>query len=73
MMDYKQVIKKLEDENSRINTSEGQKEANEFRIKWIKELHEEKPPYTPSKFTDIVMERMFDRSYSCTPNRVLNS
>ncbi|PCD05701.1 hypothetical protein CMV16_21970 [Peribacillus simplex] len=73
MMDFKQIIKKSEDENSRIDTSEGQKEANEFRIKWIKELHEEKPPYIPSKSTDILMERMFDLSYSCTPNRVLHS
>lgn len=71
MMDYQKMIKKLEKENEQFDTTEGQREANVWRIKWIKMLNEPKPPETPYVRLDPILESLNDPNFTCTPNCLL--
>lgn len=71
MMDYQKMIKKLEEENERFDTSEGQREANLHRIKQLKWLNRPKSPETPYVRLDPVSERLRDPDFRCTPSSLL--
>ncbi|WML40756.1 hypothetical protein RCG19_03430 [Neobacillus sp. OS1-2] len=71
MMDYKQVIERLEKQNMNPDTTEAQREANNFRISWLKMIHREKPSKTKTVFYDAVQQRLVHGN-SVTPNGLLN-
>ncbi|NSL68293.1 hypothetical protein [Bacillus toyonensis] len=71
MTDYLTMIRKLEVANENPDISEAQKEANEFRIKWLKGIHRDKPVCTSSESTDVIWQRIMHPNYSCAPNRML--
>lgn len=70
-MDYQKMIKKLEEEEERFDTTDSQRDANKWRIKWIKMLNEPKPPETPYIRLDPILESLNDPNFTCTPNRLL--
>lgn len=71
MTDHKQIIKRLEQQNELVDTTEGQREANRLRIQWFEWLHRDKPEYTPTNATDVIMERLKDNRFTCTPASLL--
>lgn len=71
MMDYKKLIERLEKENERVDTTEGQREANLHRIKWIMMLNEPKHPETPYVRLDVIREGLKDKNFRCTPSSML--
>ncbi|MBV7505649.1 hypothetical protein KW850_10315 [Bacillus sp. sid0103] len=71
MTDYKQIIEQLKQQNMNPNTSESQREANSFRVKWLEMLHKEKPAPTKIVFYDAVQQRLA-HGYSITPNKLLH-
>ncbi|QKE76214.1 hypothetical protein HPK19_25735 (plasmid) [Arthrobacter citreus] len=73
MIDYNQLIQKLEDENNRVDTSEGQREANAFRIKYIKLINRPKQPNAPYVRLNPVQDRLDDKEYRLTPNGLLEN
>lgn len=70
MTDYKEIIKRLEQQNTLPDTTEAQREANIFRIEWLKRLNKEKPSCTTTIFYDAVQQRLA-HGYSITPNGLL--
>lgn len=73
MMDYKKLIERLENENERVDVSEGQREANLHRIKLIKLMNQPKPPQTPYVRLDPISERLNDGNFRCTPSSMLSA
>jgi hypothetical protein len=71
MMDYLKMIKKLEEENERFDTTEWQREANIWRIKYLKLVNRPKSPETSYIRLDPVSERLKDENYSCAPGAIL--
>lgn len=71
MLDYEQVIKKLEDENERPNITEAQKEVNEWRIKYIKLMNRPKTVDEPYTYKNPVVEALKDPNFTCAPNLIL--
>lgn len=69
--DYEQLIKRLEEENSRVDTKEAQREANEWRIKYIKMFNRPKSPDAPYVLLDAVRNALATPGYTCAPNRLL--
>ena len=55
MIDHIEIIKRLEQQNALIDTTEAQREANFFRIQWLTWLHRDKPTYHPSNGTDFLL------------------
>lgn len=53
--------------------SEGQREANNNLLRLYKAVTREKPSHEPYKGLDVVMERLEDDSYRCTPNKLLSA
>lgn len=73
MMDYKDMIKRLEAENQLIDLPEAQREANKWRIKLIELCHREKGAHTNTIFLDPISERLAAPDYRCTPAKFLNT
>lgn len=71
MMDYEKVIRALEDENKRVDTTEWQRSANLHRIKWIRLMNRPKQPVEPYVRLDVVSERLRDPDFRCTPESIL--
>jgi hypothetical protein len=71
MMDYEALIKKLEDESNRVDCTDAQREANKWRINYLKLVNRPKTPETPYKPLDPVSERLRDKDYTMAPNRLL--
>lgn len=71
MKDYEKMIKKLEEENERFDTTESQREANKWRIKQLKLFNQPKHPQTPYVRLDVVSESLKDKDFRCTPNKLL--
>ena len=72
MMDAEQFIKRLEAQNELPDTTPWQREANDFRIKYIKLINRPKPVVTPYVRLDPVSERLRDSNFRCTPSSLLN-
>lgn len=73
MTDYVQMIEQLKRQNDLPDTTQAQREANNFRIQWLILLHQEKPSYTPTNATDVLYECLKNPDYRCTPAYLLNS
>lgn len=71
MIDHKDIIERLEQQNNWIDTTEAQREANKMRISWLNWLHKEKPQTKPTNATDILMEAHKQPNYRCTPRSLL--
>jgi hypothetical protein len=71
MINIEKMIKKLKDENERFDTLESQREANEWRIKYLKMMSKPKGPVTPYIRLNPISERLLNEQYSCTPNKLL--
>ncbi|WP_404427166.1 hypothetical protein LG296_15205 [Ureibacillus chungkukjangi] len=71
MTNYESLIERLLDENSRVDTTDAQREANEFRIKQIRLLNRPLPPVTPYLRFDPISVRLQDNSYSYSPKKLL--
>jgi hypothetical protein len=71
MMDYQKMIKKLEEENERFDTTEGQRDANKWRIHQLKLLNRPKSPETPYVRLDPISESLRDPDFRCTPSSLL--
>ncbi|MEL3961300.1 hypothetical protein MKZ01_08480 [Lysinibacillus endophyticus] len=72
MKDYESLIERLFDENSRVDTTDAQREANEFRIKQIRLMNRPIPPNTPYIRFDPITERLQDSNYSYAPSKLLS-
>lgn len=53
--------------------SDGQREANNNLLRLYKAVTREKPSHESYKGLDVVMERLEDNSYRCTPNKLLSA
>lgn len=53
--------------------SDGQREANNNLLRLYKAVIREKPSHESYKGLDVVMERLEDNSYRCTPNKLLSA
>ncbi|CAM3750091.1 hypothetical protein [Mesobacillus zeae] len=73
MIDHIEIIKRLEQQNALIDTTEAQREANLFRIQWLTWLHRDKPTYHPSNGTDFLLEAHKNPNYRCTPRSLLEN
>ena len=72
MMDAEQFIKRLEAQNKLPDTTEAQREANAYRIKYIKLINRpNKTPKEPYVRLDPVSERLKDPNFTCTPSSLL--
>lgn len=71
MMDYEKVIRALEDENKRVDTTEWQRSANLHRIQWIRLMNRPKQPAEPYVSLDLVSERLKNPEFTCRPNSLL--
>lgn len=63
----------LINENLNPTTTTAQREANSNLLRLYKAVTREKPPYESYKGLDVVMERLEDSSYRCTPNKLLSA
>lgn len=70
MNDHLQIIERLEIQNMNPDISQGQRDANEHRIQWLKILHKEKPAKTKTVFYDAIRNRL-EHGYSITPASLL--
>lgn len=70
MVSYKQ---RLINQNNDPNTNDGQREANDYRLKLLELFEREKPEREPYHSTDVIMERLNDTSYRFTPNKLLSA
>lgn len=73
MKDIEQIIKKLENENKRPDTSPAQRESNYFRMLWLKRMNKDKNISKPIQSTDVMIERLRDPGYTFSPSKILNS
>jgi hypothetical protein len=71
MTDYEKIIKRLEQQNMNPDTTAAQKEANNFRVQWLKKLHREKPSVTKTTFYDPIQERLA-HGYAISPSSLLH-
>lgn len=72
MTNYETLIGRLLDENSRVDTTDAQREANEFRIKQIRLMNRPIPPITPYIRFDPITERLQDSNYHYAPSKPLS-
>lgn len=70
MVSYKRM---LINQNNNPNTNDGQREANDYRLKLLELFEREKPEREPYHSTDVIMERLNDASYRFTPNKLLSA
>ncbi|MEH6946217.1 hypothetical protein V7068_03950 [Bacillus sp. JJ634] len=69
---YETLIKRLEDENSRVDTTKAQKEANQWRIRYLQMTNRpKKSSETPYVRIDAVRNALTKPGYTCAPNRIL--
>lgn len=73
MIDYKEMIHRLEAENQLIDLPESQREANKWRMKLLELYHREKVEHTSTIFLDPIAERLTSPSYRCTPAKLLST
>lgn len=73
MIDYKEMVQRLEAENKLIDLPEAQREANKWRIKLLQLYHREKVEHTNTIFLDPIAERLVSPDYRCTPAKLLNT
>lgn len=71
-MDYEKYIERLKDENTRIDVTDAQREANEWRIKIIKLMNRTPSPDSPYVRLDPITERIRNPQYRNTPNMLLD-
>ena len=71
MIDHKDIIERLEQQNNWMDTTEAQREANKLRIQWLNWLNKEKPQVKHAASTDILMEAHKQSGYRCTPRSLL--
>lgn len=71
MTDFNEIIERMEQQNSLVDTTDAQREANRFRIQWLNWLHRDKPAYEPTKATDMLLEAHKQPGYRCTPRSLL--
>ena len=71
MIDHKDIIERLEQQNSWVDTTEAQRQANKWRISFLKAVHKEKPQTSPTNATDILLEAHKQPGYRCTPRSLL--
>lgn len=71
MINYEDIIRKLKEENERIDTTDSQRQANEWRLKFLEQINREKVFSESTKSTDVIFERLKDPSYRFTPQNVL--
>lgn len=71
MLDYEKLIKRLEDENKRVDVSDAQKEVNLHRIKWIKLVNRPKPPVTPYVRLNMAEEKLKNPDFQLNVNTLL--
>jgi hypothetical protein len=72
MMDFKDFIKRLENENNRADTTEAQRECNIWRMRWLKMMNSSKPKDTSYKRLDPISMRLENETYTVAPNRLLD-
>jgi len=68
LRDYEKLIKRLEDENKRVDVSDAQKEVNLHRIRWIRLVNRPKSPGTPYVRLNVVEEKLKDPDFQCAPH-----
>lgn len=73
MIDYKQLIERLERQNLLPDVSEAQRESNEWRIHWLKMMNRPKAPTGEYKRLDLISERLNEGDFRCTPNKLLTT
>lgn len=71
MMNYKEMVARLEYENALIDTTDAQREVNTWRIKWLEALHRDKPAYEPTNSTDVILEVLKQPGFRFSPNFLL--
>ncbi|MEH7023636.1 hypothetical protein [Priestia megaterium] len=71
MLDYEKLIKRLEDENTRVDVTDAQKEVNKHRIKWIRMVNRPKPPVTPYIRFNLVEEKLKNPDFQWSPNSLM--
>lgn len=70
-MNHIELIERLERENQRVDTKEAQREANTWRIHWLKMMNRPKEAVGEYKRLDMVSERLNDSNFRVTPSSLL--
>lgn len=72
MNGYEQLIQRLKSEIELPHTTVSQREANMVSLQWIEWMSKERPAPSPTVHTDVIMERLKNNAYICSPSRLIS-